>query len=379
MRRALVLVLLAGATAHVDAHGQAISLRSGAVGLSFTEPDGVGLQSYRMVSTKLSLTYDITPWLGAGARVAHARADLKPPGMSGVTFAGPTDAHLFIHASPGPLRLRVGAMLPTGTARQSSSALMVSGLAGYELLPLPVRSWASGGGLEIEAGLPFRAGSVGVELFAALRQHRPFEPFLDDPLEYRLGAERLLGVNFTADPTALSRVVVGGRYGVASPDEALSTEVLEAGWRASGFVVVSGPIGRSQVAVRTDLYYRAAAETPEPLVGEGDPLVLVLGGRAASTPRTVLAAALGTLTPTSWLPLVTTVRARTIREELETRGWLASIGIGTEMDVGGPWPGTTTVSPTLQLHRGHMTVAEGYDSPMRGWTAEVALRWMGGP
>ena len=366
----LLLVLVAA-----DASAQEAHMRLSGYSFSFADPSAVGIRSYSMMASELAVAAPVLPWLVAGTALRFASAEMSSQGMSFVRHSGLTDTDVFAEVTLGRLRVRGAYALPLGRSTTSSDANVVAGLAGYELLPFPVRSWGTGGGYAVEVVLPVTSAGWDVEFSASTRRHGSFEPFLD-AFDYRLGAETRGGIRIGKQPTALSSIEVGGFAVFSAPDESLDREVFEPGVRLAGYGLVAFPVGMTSVLMRGDLHQRS---TGSELHGDGTAAPLqILPGATATAARTLVAATVETRTLMRVMPLTTRLHVRAIGHSGPASGWFASVGVGTEFEVPGPFRGRYFVAPMATVEHGQVTVAEGNESQARGWILTLTGRWEAG-
>lgn len=345
-------------------------------GFAFGDPAGVGPRSYRVLATTLGVAMPVRPWLVAGTTIQYATASLASWSEHGIGLSGATDADVFAEALVGRLRVRGVFVLGTGASTFDSGEMVVAGLAGYELLPMAVRGWGRGGGYALKARLPLRAAGVDIELLGARRSHGGFTPLESESFEYRLGSETRLGIRFGRTRTALSRVEIGGQVVMPSSDEADRRPVFTSGTRIVVFGLHAFPIGQTNVLLRADLYkrYRGVPNNP-PM----EPSIVRLTGTSDWNVRELAALAIETRTVAGPLPIMTSVRARGMRDGGGSgRGWLLSAGLSTQYATNGPWPGRLFLVPGGRVHGGHVTVAEGYGSSITGWELSIEARWEAG-
>ncbi len=371
---AVAASLVCGSVAAQDAY-----VRNAEVQLTFGNPAGVGLRRYSLGATTLGLTVPISGWLVAGATIGHVRASMRSQTVQ-LDHSGNTDAEIFLGARAGPLSIRGGALLDTGSSTASSGENVVTGLAGYDLLPFPVRSWGRGGGYALEVRLPIHISGVDLEAVAALRGYGAYSPYSDDAFDYRLGSERSVGLSLGRQLSALSRVDVGALVVSPGSDRAApqggsmtsDAEVFEPGTRFDMYSVVHFSTGRTSALLRGDIYLRSAGSE----TSTTSPLAHILGGTVPSTRRTMLVAQLDTRTPAHPLPILVNAGLRWApSDDGPVASRLLSAGIGTEIEVRGPFPGRAFIEPIIKLHHGNVLVANGYESAVGGWELVVEARW----
>ena len=362
-------------------------IRSSAQGFTFGNPSGAGLQSYTLTATALGVSYPLTPWVVAGSTVQFATATMSSRGTAEVGLSGLTDADVFAAIRTGPLRLRALLALGIGEEPRTYDAHVVAGLAAYEFLPFPVRSWTRGGGYGLEARLVAASQGSNIELLGAIRNHNVFSPFEEAGAEYRLGSEKRVGLLVGHSPTATSRVEAKGEVVLPGHDELGDRPIFESGLRLAFQGVAAFPIERTSILLRGDFYRRNPGdvlERPSPAEEgeeaeqpqEPDEAPLSLAGASDPRGRHLAGISLDTRTRFGRLPLITKTRARLIRQsDGEARSWLLSAGLGTEVEVRGPWPGRTWIAPTGTVHRGRVVVAEGYESTAAAWELTIDVRW----
>lgn len=360
-------------TAPVPAFAQDVFVGAWAQRYSFDAPENVGLSSYALSAVEIGVALPLTRWLRAGTALRTAGAELGTPGGNGWRHNGLTDAEIFAEALLGPVRVTAISVLPTGSAPASPPAHVVAGLAAYELLPLPVRSWGTGGGWGLDAGVPFRYGGITLELSASLRSHGELEPFLDEGLAYRIGPEQRLGVRMGRQLSQLSSVEAGGYLTRSRLDTAADEHVFQAGTRVGAYALGVFPAGSTSTLLRLDVLHRAQGTTPvaESSLSASAPLTGAVGWHA----RTLVVGRVETRAPSRPLPLNAGVDLRWIVDGEESGGWLATVEAGTEVELRIPLPGRYFVMPSVQLRHGKVTVAEGYESGVAGWGGSMTARW----
>lgn len=374
-RRALTLVLALGgwgaAIGPAPVAAQDARLAVVHQEYTFADPAGVGLSGYAMTAEELTVVVPVQDWLSAGTAIRMGRATLTSEGGGQVVHSGLVDPTVFARMRLGIVRI-VGALsLPAGASTGTSDENVVAALAGYELLPLPMRRWGSGGGYAAEIAVPLRSAGIEVEFSGSVRSHGEFEPF-GSVFEYQLGRELRAGLRVGRQLNVWSRVEVGGWAAVTDPDISRRQEVFDPGRRVLLYGLGAFAVRRTSVLLRADVYQRGAGAVPPP--GTSTPLPGV-----TSTPaRGFGAVTVETSTLLGSIPLTTHLQARAVETTGEESAALAVLGIGTEIPISLPVPGRTFLSPRLSVMSGDANVADGYESGVTGWGVSAVVRWEAG-
>ena len=377
----MVVVAAAFLALAVPASGQEAFVRATTQRFTFGNPAGVGMRSYAMTATNVGVTVPVLPWLAAGTALGYAQASMGSRGIS-TDVSGMTDVDVFAVSRAGPLRVRGDLALGTGRSTMSMQSNLVAGVAAYDLLPFPVRSWGRGGGYALEAVLPIGLLGFDIELLAGTRSHGTIKPFSDEASSYRLGAERRVALRLGRALRALSRWDVGVEVVLPTTDHvgpASGTEIeaFEPGRRVDLYSAVDFDVGWTSVLARADLYGRRGVTQS---VQASDALRDLLGGSA--TPlgkRRLVAVSVETRTPLgAGMPILTRSRVTSMQGTGADVSWLVTMGLGTDLELRGPWPGRSFVTPTLTMHRGNVGVADGYDSAVGAWELSIGARWEAG-
>lgn len=360
--------------------GQEAVLRTSGHGFSFGDPSEVGVRSYRMVSTSLGARFPLRSWLVGGTVVQWARASVSPLGVTHEELSGLTDVTVYTDVAAGPVELRGLVALDVGQTSLTAGEVVVAGLASYEFLPLPLRSWGRGGGLGIDARLPVSAVGLDLEFTGGFRTHGGFSPMEGTNYEYDLGPESRVGFRAGQSMSAFSRIEMGAQFVWPQADQVDGEDVFMAGPRIMAFALGTFPVHRTSVLVRGDLQLRADGEIAAGEISiprsSGSSLT---GGEAASPGRALVVGSVETRTDFGRFSVITETGGRFVRfVENRGTGWLASAGAGSDLEVRGPWPGRLFVTPRGVLHGGRVSVGEGFESSVTSWEVSVGARWEAG-
>ena len=386
--RSTAVALMALALAFGAADGQSGVFNTSAQRFTFADPSGVGIRSYAVDATTLVIAAPIGSRAALGAEVAYASAAMSPSGVASVGVSGLTDVELSVSARVGPARFRGAGILGTGHEPTTFDAGVVAGIAQYELLPLPTRTWGRGGGYDLSASLPMRISGIVLDVLSGTSSHGEVQPFVGELFGYSLGPEHRVGLVVTRLTSELSRFDVGAHAVFPQADEVVGasgtrTEVFEPGRRLAAFASIVVPLRSTALLVRGDVQHRAEGRysgEPDRVPASAGFRAYVPGG-ADSRSRLLLVGSVETRTILQGLPpLAMSASIRLVRDARDThsRGQLATLGVGSEIEVRGPWPGRLFVAPGAAVHTGDVTVADGYRSSVGAWELSLGGRWEAG-
>ena len=246
----------------LPASAQELVLTNATAGFTFSKPAEVGVRHYSMGATKLGLSWPVGERLAGGVIVGHVRGSMDVQ-SSKIRHSGWTDAEIFARARVGPVSIRGGASLDAGSASGSSSMNALVGLAAYDVLPFPARSWGRGGGFSLDGAVPFRVRGLEIQVAGGWRTHGAYPPFDDDAFEYHLGSERRVSLHLGRQTSALSRIDVGAAWVSPAPDRATrdapfsaDEPVFDPGRRFDLYSVIQSAVGRTSALFRADIYSR---------------------------------------------------------------------------------------------------------------------------
>jgi len=364
-----VMLLLLGV---LPLSAQEAALTTTAQSLTFETPTGAGLRSYSLLSSSLTASHPVRPWISAGTGIHFARASMNARGTSSVDVSGLSSAEIFATVQRGRLGLRATYTPAIGRTGLSSEALVVTSLAGAEVLPFSVRTWGRGNGYGLDATIRVLSG---VELFGSLRRHGWFTPLANDPMEYRLGSEARVGTRISTRPTALSLLEIGVLVSRNGSDEDDRQPVFSPGTRYRLHGAVIFPISRATFLLRGDVYRRELGRVFAPVAAIERVPGSVLGGGNNTDARTVTTVSLESRSSAGSVPFVLTVAGRV--GEGVSEEWLVWGGIGAEIEIRPPMPGSWHLVPTGRIYRGETALTRNFESAMAGWEFSAALRWSG--
>jgi hypothetical protein len=216
-------------------------------------------------------------------------------------------------------------------------------------------------------------------MLAGVRSHGTLPRSDVQGIEYTFGGEKHIGLRTVFRTSALTRLEIGARATFTESDRVVSFEPLRtehptafAPGRRIGFHFLAElPVRATSMLLFADFSRRAPGSVP------GDPVSDAFGRPIVESPgRHVFSAALETRTPLRHLPVRLTLRARRIAHEDDPGGgWLGTAGIGTDVRIFGPWPGTLLLTPKATLHAGRIEVLEELESEVGGWGLTVTAVW----
>lgn len=365
MKRALVILLLAGGVFVSGAHAQQRSLSFAPNFHGYSFGDGLGVTSANLLMLPIALELPMTRTFSVDVYSAYARGRVE---ISDTVYSmdGPVDTRVRANWTATPWAIvTVGLNLPTGNSNHSSEEAVVANVLATEVLGFREASWGLGFGATTGLATAYRVGRFGLGLGASYRLASEFEPRADTAMKYTPGNETRVRLALDTNLGA-SKLTGGVTYQNYTEDKLNGRNLFQAGARWRGDVALSFRTGPSAswTLYAADIWREHGEVTT--LTSAGADSVFTTGQ------QNVLVAGLSgavRMSPTLSLRPNADVRLLT-REDGQGEGWVA--GIGTDIPL--RWRSIDVV-PAAKVNYGKLEGGSDSKSSVVGGEIGFTLRW----